>query len=161
MRSAEAAMPSTASARRSQLWSGALIQEAKRKKARLSRAFSARRLLPGRHLLQLGAELLQRGPRVHARRARLLDPVLDDRVGALLHLGEELGVRAHDLDVRLLERVQARLVGAVPGLAVAARRVLVGVLLDDLLVLRRDLVPLVLVHEEAERGAVHAAREER
>src|SRR5262249_57580371 len=36
-----------------------------------------------------------------------------------------------------------------------------GDLLDRLLVLLRELVPLVLVHEEAERRAVHAAREQR
>src|SRR5262249_45405454 len=112
----------------------------------------------GADLLDLGAELLEHLAGVEAVLvARLLDPVVDDRLRALVHLGDELRIGLRDLDVRLLQRLDAFLVGLVPRLAVRARRVLIGDLVDDRLVLLRDLVPLVLVHEEAERRAVHAA----
>src|SRR5438046_1852698 len=62
---------------------------------------------------------------------------------------------------RLLQRLQALPVGLVPGLASEAREVLTGELLDRVLVRLRQLVPLVLVHEEAEGRAVHPAREQR
>src|SRR5262249_6208582 len=146
-RSAEAAMPRTASARRSHAFAGSLTVE----------QAEAGGLFFRRDLLDLGAELLQRGPGVDALGGGFLDPVLDDRPRALLHLGDERRVGAHDLHGCLLQRVEALLVGRVPRLAVAARRVFIRVLLDDRLVLLGELVPLLLVHEEAERRAVHSA----
>src|SRR5215510_3664793 len=137
---ADAAMPRTASARLSQTTS---------------------LLLSSRDLLQFLVELVQHRAGIEALvlLLGLLDPVLDDRAGTLLGLGLHRCVSLRDVGAGGLERVQADLVGVVPRLAVAARRGLVRHLLDDRLVLLGDLVPLVLVHEEAERRAVQAARE--
>src|SRR3954451_359330 len=115
-------MPRTASARLSQAVAGSLT-------------WSLKSLFLGGHLLYLGAELLQRGPRVHALGGGLLDPVFDDRRRALLHLGDESRIGAHDLGARPPQRVEPLLVGRVPRLAVAARRVFIRVFFDDRLVL--------------------------
>ena len=53
------------------------------------------------------------------------------------------------------------LVGLVPDAASEARHPLAGDLLQRVLILLRQLVPLAGIHEEAERGAVEAAREDR
>src|SRR5687768_6279656 len=134
----EAATPRTASARLSQIVLPSLSSD----------------------LLQLGVEFVEDCLGVDALGARLLDPVLDDRARALLGLGLHRGVGGDDARARCLERVEPDLIGFVPGLAVAARRVLEAILLDDLLVLRRELVPLALIHEEPERRAVQAAGED-
>src|SRR5688572_30693748 len=123
----EAAMPSTASARLSQ-----------------------RLLSFSSDLLQLSAEFLQHGLGVDALGARLLDPVLDDRTRALLGLGAHLVVGGNDAGASGLERIEAHLVGLVPGLAVRARGELEAVLLDDLLVLLREVVLFGFVHVVAE-----------
>src|SRR5262245_33115398 len=161
MSSSDAAMPSTASALRSQSRrSGALMKEGKRKGAEVS-APSVRwplfPLFPGFDLLQLGVELVEDLLGVGQLGARLLDPVLDDRAAALVRLGDHRGACLLDVGAGPLERVEPDLVGGIPGLAVRARGVLAGELVDDVLVLLGDLRPLVLVHEEPERGAVQAA----
>src|SRR3990170_72792 len=102
MSRAEAAMPRTASARLSQT---------------VLLSFSS-------DLFQLGVELVEDRLGVDALGARLLDPVLDDRARALPGLGLHRGVGGDDARARCLERVEADLVGLVPGLPVAARRVL-------------------------------------
>src|SRR3989337_3520465 len=129
MSRAEAAMPRTASARLSQTVLPSLSSD----------------------LLQLGVELVEDRLGVDALGARLLDPVLDDRARALLRLGLHRGVGGDNVGAGRLQRVEADLVGLVPGLPVAARRVLEAVLLDDLLVLRRELGPLALVPEDTDR----------
>src|SRR5688572_11475643 len=154
----EAATPSAASALRSHLCSGALR---KGKGAGSSAPYGigyACGLLAG--FFELGVELVEDRLGVHALRARLLDPVLDDRPRALLRFGLHLGIGGNDARAGGLGGVQPDLVGLVPALAVRARGILEAVLLDDLLVLRRELVPLALVHEEAERRAVEAAGED-
>src|SRR5262245_40303521 len=97
-RRADAAIPRTASARRSQ--TGLLLSSS--------------------HLLQLGVEFVEHGARIEAGMLllRLLDPVLDDRPRALLRLGLHLGRRGRDIGAGRLERIKADLVGAIPRLAV-------------------------------------------
>src|SRR3954452_25347466 len=131
-RRADAAMPRTASARLSQ----------------------TEPLFASSDLLQFLVEFVERLLGVRQLDARLLDPVVDDRAGALLRLGLHPGIRGDDGGAGGLQCLQADLVGPVPRLAVRARGILIGVFLDDRLVLLGDLVPLVLVHEEAERRAV-------
>src|SRR5258706_12459789 len=142
---AGAAMPSTASTRPSQTRAGSLTPAP---------------LLAGRDLLQFLAELGEHLGAVHALGVGRFDP-LDVK---LLRPGhdflDEGGRRGLDLRAGGPEAGKAELVGAVPGLAVGARRGLAGALLDDVLVLLGGLVPLVLVHEAAERGAVEAARKD-
>src|SRR5688500_6236568 len=120
IRMAEAATPRTASARLSHWCSGAFM----------AKGATGLFLDFGGGLLQLGVEFRERRLGVHALGARLLHPVVDDRRRALLHLGEQRRVGVDDLDARLLQAFQALLVGGIPGLAVAARDVLVGQLLD-------------------------------
>src|SRR5436305_12527784 len=110
-------MPSTASTRLSQVRSG---------------SFTRTELLSFcGELLDLGAELFERRSCVDALGARLLDPVFDDGRGELAHFAGKCRIGLHDLDVDLLQRLDADLVGAVPRLAVRARGVLVRMLLDD------------------------------
>src|SRR5262245_45565709 len=151
-RMVEATTPSTATARRSQPGGRSLM--------RLATA-GRRGSLAGRDLLQLRAKLGEDLGGVHTLGTGLLDPVIDDGRGALLDLGHEGRVGLHDLDPGLLQRLQALLVGLVPGSAGQPCQVLAGDLADRLLVLLGKLVPLVLVHEEAEGRAVHAARKQR
>src|SRR4029078_9239376 len=61
-------------------------------------------------LVKLGIDLRA----VDAPRVGRLDPVLDQRLGALAHVGDELGARLDDRHVRGLERFEADLVGGVP-----------------------------------------------
>src|SRR5262245_54721383 len=109
-------MPSTASARLSQTASVLLLL-----------------LLSSRDLLQLGVEFVEDrlGVDTLVLLVGHLDPLVNDRPGALLRLGLHRGIRGDDAGARRLERVQAHLVGLVPRLAVGARGVLEAVLLDD------------------------------
>src|SRR6266511_4187296 len=122
--SAEAAMPSTASARLSQARSGS---DTRRVYLLLGRLLAGLPLV-GADFLDLGAKLGKRRLGVDALGACLLDPVVDDRRGPLAHLGGEGRVGAHDLGVRFLQRIEAFLVGRVPRLPIAARGILVRVL---------------------------------
>src|SRR5712691_8653066 len=143
MRMADAATPRIASTRRSHPGARALGSG--------PGGFSS----PARgDLFQFLAELGEDAGGVQALDAGLLHPVLDDRGGALLHLGDQGGIGVDDLDAGLLERLEASLVGVVPRAPGVTRDPLAGDLLERLLVLPRQLVPLVLVHEEAERRAV-------
>src|SRR4051812_7714410 len=99
--------------------------------------FNAAGLLAAWKLLELGVEFVQHRLGVEALVlvVSLLDPFVDDRAGTLLRLGLHLSVGGHDVGAGRLERVQAHLVGFVPGLAIGAGGILARMLLDDGLVL--------------------------
>ncbi len=69
------------------------------------------------------------------------------------------GLASMICDVRDLQRLEAALVGGVPRLAGEPRERFARDRQDRVLVLLRQLVPLVLVHEEAERRRIEAAGE--
>src|SRR4029453_5323062 len=109
----------------------------RRRRGGRRRAASGRRRghsLTGGDLLQLGVELVEDLPGVDALRAGLLYPVVDDGRGALLDLRREGRIGVDDLDARLLQGVQALLVGLVPGAPGEPRDVLAGQLLDRRLI---------------------------
>src|SRR5260221_295125 len=106
-RMAEAATPSTASIRLSQMVAGWLTLVP---------------LFAGSDLLQLLAEFGQHIGAVDALGVGRLDPLVVERLRLRHHFLDEGGLGGIDLRARRLQARQAKLVGAVPGLAVAARR---------------------------------------
>src|SRR6185436_18693751 len=121
-RRADAAMPRTASARRSQAGFTRGYGGFGRPRGGAQIPCSS---FAGGDLLQFLMELVEHRLGVGQLGARLLDPVLDDRARALFRLGLHARVGRDDVGAGGLERVQADLVRVVPGLAVATRRVLV------------------------------------
>src|SRR5258706_3262851 len=88
-------------------------------RARRPPAFPTAGSLTGSYFFQLLTEFVQDRLGVRHLDARLLDPVLDDRAGALLRLGPHRRRRRHDVRAGCLERAETDLVGTVPGLALA------------------------------------------
>src|SRR5262245_57216409 len=73
--------------------------------------------LAGGDALHLFAELGQHLGAIDALGGGVLDPLVADRLGAVLHLLDELGRRRADLDADPLHLLERRGVGGVPGLA--------------------------------------------
>src|SRR5687767_7625815 len=107
--------------------------------------------LARRGLLQLVAELRERGSAVDAFRGRLADPVLDERLGAFAHLFRQFGRCVDDRHAGGTQRLESFAVGLVPGFSRDARDALACDRIDRVLVALGDCSPLRLIHEEPER----------
>src|SRR5262249_56812967 len=84
-----------------------------------------------------------------------------DRVAALLPALDTLGRSLADLDTDPLHLLHGCGICRIPGLAGNARQRLARYRPDGILILLGQFVPLVLIHEKAEGGAVEAAGKKR
>src|SRR5258708_1236276 len=160
-RIADAAMPSAASMRSSQAWTLKLMRAKKRPPGGPAGGVGASGLVPPGRALELRVKLLQEHCAIHiALLFHFLDPSLDDRLRFRLDVLYERGIRGLDLHACFLHALVAEAVDVVPGFAGAAGEVFAAELGEHFLVGLGELVPLVLVDEEAERGAVKAAGEQ-
>src|SRR5437773_833317 len=123
-------------------------------------ATAVRPSLAGGYTLDLLAELGKHLGAVDALGAGGLHPLLLDDLGPFLYALDQLGRGFGDLDADPFHLLESRAVGGIPGFAGEPSQLLARNGRDDILVGLRELALLVLVHEEAERGAVEAARKE-
>src|SRR5262245_1663061 len=111
--------------------------------------------------LDLLAELGQHLGAVDTLGGRVLHPFVLDDLGPLLHAFDQLRGGLADLHADPFHLIESGVVGGIPGLAREPRQCLTRNRCDGVLIFLREPVPLVLVHEEAERGAVEATGKQR
>src|SRR5262245_24516549 len=111
--------------------------------------------------LDLLAELGQHLGAVDTLGGRVLHPFVLDDLGPLLHALDQFRGGLADLHADPFHLLESGVVSGIPGLAREPCQCLARNRCDGVLVFLRDPVPLVLVHEEAERGAVEATGKQR